>query len=73
MAAQIGPDRKAVPRHLGGGTPTFFSAAELDAEIAPRTVGDGTLAMLAALGFNRNSFGVQAFDPAVHVQRAGGV
>ena len=70
VAAQIGPDRKAVPPHLGGGTPTFFSAAELDAEIDPHTVGDGTL---AALGFNRNSFGVQAFDPAVHVQRAGGV
>ena len=84
VAAQIGPDRKAVQLHLGGGTPTFFSAdelsqlmamlrhhfnfvpdAELGVEIDPRTVGDGTLAMLAGLGFNRNSFGVQDFDPAV--------
>ena len=84
VAAQIGPDRKAVQLHLGGGTPTFFSAdelgqlmamlrrhfdfapgAELGVEIDPRTVGDGTLAMLAALGFNRNSFGVQDFDAAV--------
>ena len=84
VAAQIGPDRKAVQLHLGGGTPTFFSAdelgqlmaslrrhfaftpnAELGVEIDPRTVGEGTLAMLAGLGFNRNSFGVQDFDPAV--------
>ena len=84
VAAQIGPDRKAVQLHLGGGTPTFFSAeelgqlmdmlrrhfdftpdAELGVEIDPRTVGDGTLAMLAGLGFNRNSFGVQDFDAAV--------
>jgi oxygen-independent coproporphyrinogen-3 oxidase len=84
VAAQIGPDRKAVQLHLGGGTPTFFSAdelgqlmatlrkhfdftpdAELGVEIDPRTIGEGTLAMLAGLGFNRNSFGVQDFDPAV--------
>jgi len=84
VAAQIGPDRKAVQLHLGGGTPTFFSAdelgelmamlrrhfdfapgAELGVEIDPRTVGEGTLAMLAGLGFNRNSFGVQDFDAAV--------
>lgn len=84
VAARIGPDRKAVQLHLGGGTPTFFTAdelgqlmamlrshfdftpdAELGVEIDPRTVGEGTLAMLAGLGFNRNSFGVQDFDPAV--------
>ena len=84
VAAQIGPDRKAVQLHLGGGTPTFFSAeelgqlmdmlrrhfdftpdAELGVEIDPRTVGESTLAMLAGLGFNRNSFGVQDFDAAV--------
>ena len=84
VAAQLGPDRKAVQLHLGGGTPTFFSAdelgqliamlrrhfsftleAELGVEIDPRTVGGGTLAMLAGLGFNRNSFGVQDFDAAV--------
>ena len=39
--------------------------AEMGVEIDPRTVHDGTLAMLAELGFNRTSFGVQDFDPAV--------
>jgi oxygen-independent coproporphyrinogen-3 oxidase len=43
----------------------FAPDAELGVEIDPRTVKDGTLAMLAELGFNRNSFGVQDFDPAV--------
>ncbi len=43
----------------------FAPDAELGVEIDPRTVGDGTLSMLAELGFNRNSFGVQDFDPAV--------
>ena len=84
VAARIGPDRKAVQLHLGGGTPTFLSPdelrelmrlirshftftedAELGVEIDPRTVKPGTLEMLAELGFNRNSFGVQDFDPAV--------
>ena len=84
VASRLGPDRKAVQLHLGGGTPTFFGAdelrqlmtmlrshfdftpdAELGVEIDPRTVNDGTLAMLAELGFNRTSFGVQDFDPAV--------
>jgi len=84
VASQLGPDRKTVQLHLGGGTPTFFNAdelrqlmdmvrkhfdftpdAELGVEIDPRTVKDGTLPMLASLGFNRNSFGVQDFDPAV--------
>jgi oxygen-independent coproporphyrinogen III oxidase len=84
VASRLGPDRKTVQLHLGGGTPTFFNAdelrqlmtmvrkhfeftpdAELGVEIDPRTVRDGTLTMLAELGFNRNSFGVQDFDPAV--------
>ena len=84
VAAHLGPDRKAVQLHLGGGSPTFLNAdelaqlmailrrhfdftpeAELGIEIDPRTLQDGTLAMLAGLGFNRNSFGVQDFDPAV--------
>lgn len=39
--------------------------AELGVEIDPRTVGTDTLPMLATLGFNRISFGVQDFDPAV--------
>jgi oxygen-independent coproporphyrinogen-3 oxidase len=70
--------------HLGGGTPTFLSDAELtrlmtmlrDAfrvvpgaemsiEVDPRTVTPQRLAHLASLGFDRLSFGVQDFDPAV--------
>ena len=43
----------------------FTPEAELGIEIDPRTLKDGTLALLAGLGFNRNSFGVQDFDPAV--------
>lgn len=43
----------------------FTPDAELGVEIDPRTVHDGTLDMLAGLGFNRTSFGVQDFDPAV--------
>ncbi|MHB1249640.1 MAG: radical SAM protein, partial [Polaromonas sp.] len=43
----------------------FAPDAELGVEIDPRTVREGTLALLAELGFNRNSFGVQDFDPAV--------
>jgi oxygen-independent coproporphyrinogen-3 oxidase len=84
LAPHLGPHRRAVQLHLGGGTPTFLSAAELttlleqirthfeftaDAELGveidPRTVTPDTLAMLAGLGFNRTSFGVQDFDPEV--------
>ena len=43
----------------------FTDDAELGVEIDPRTVHGDTLALLAELGFNRNSFGVQDFDPAV--------
>ena len=43
----------------------FTPDAELGVEIDPRTVQAGTLSMLAELGFNRNSFGVQDFDLAV--------
>jgi oxygen-independent coproporphyrinogen-3 oxidase len=39
--------------------------AELGIEIDPRTVTDDTMAVLAALGFNRTSFGVQDFDAVV--------
>lgn len=75
---------QVVQLHLGGGTPTFLSAEELnelmgmlrkhfdfapDAELAieidPRTVNDNMMAMLANLGFNRTSLGVQDFNPAV--------
>jgi oxygen-independent coproporphyrinogen-3 oxidase len=70
--------------HLGGGTPTFLSDAELadmmamlrrsfgfvpggeySIEVDPRTVTVERLQHLHALGFNRLSFGVQDFDPAV--------
>ncbi|HZW13841.1 MAG TPA: oxygen-independent coproporphyrinogen III oxidase [Noviherbaspirillum sp.] len=43
----------------------FSPDAELGVEIDPRTVQPGTLQMLADLGFNRNSFGVQDFDSSV--------
>jgi oxygen-independent coproporphyrinogen-3 oxidase len=43
----------------------FLPDAELGIEIDPRTVSDDTMAMLAELGFNRTSFGVQDFDAAV--------
>ena len=70
--------------HLGGGSPTFLSDAELmqlmamlrrnfsfapggeySVEIDPRTVNRDRLSVLAAQGFNRLSFGVQDFEPAV--------
>jgi oxygen-independent coproporphyrinogen III oxidase len=84
VAPELGSDRRTSQLHLGGGTPTFFSMAELgtlidalhrqfeftpDAELGveidPRTVTPQTLSALGAMGFNRTSFGVQDFDPAV--------
>ena len=44
---------------------TFIPDAEISIEIDPRTVDAGRLAHLAALGFNRLSFGVQDFNPDV--------
>ena len=84
-AAALGGHKAAVSQvHLGGGTPTFLSDAQLadlwaalrrsfhfvpggeySIEIDPRTVTHERLAHLAQLGFNRLSFGVQDFDPAV--------
>jgi oxygen-independent coproporphyrinogen-3 oxidase len=96
-AALLGPDQVATQLHLGGGTPTFLSDAQLSElmamlrrtfslaagaecsiEIDPRTVDGSRLRVLAELGFNRISFGVQDFDPdvqkAVHrIQPAGQV
>ena len=43
----------------------FAPHAELGIEIDPRTVNDTMLAMLAGLGFNRTSLGVQDFDAEV--------
>lgn len=47
---------------------SFTPGGEYSIEIDPRTVDEARLAVLAELGFNRLSFGVQDFDPAV--QRA---
>ncbi len=46
----------------------FADHAECSIEIDPRKVTDATIALLAELGFNRMSLGVQDFDP--EVQRA---
>lgn len=46
----------------------FVPGGEYSVEVDPRTVNENRLAFLAELGFNRLSFGVQDFDPAV--QRA---
>lgn len=43
----------------------FSDDAERSIEIDPRTVTAETLALLAELGFNRTSLGVQDFEPAV--------
>lgn len=43
----------------------FVPGGEYSIEIDPRTVDANRLAVLAELGFNRLSFGVQDFDPAV--------
>ncbi len=83
-ADQLGTGQVVTQLHLGGGTPTFLSDAELHElmamvrrcfilapggeyaiEVDPRTVDAARLATLAKLGFNRLSFGVQDFDPAV--------
>lgn len=83
-AAQLGTGQTVTQLHLGGGTPTFLSDAELrelmamlrrsfnlapggeySIEIDPRTIDASRLDTLAELGFNRLSFGVQDFDPAV--------
>jgi oxygen-independent coproporphyrinogen-3 oxidase len=43
----------------------FDDAAECSIEIDPRKITAGTVAVLAGLGFNRMSLGVQDFDPDV--------
>lgn len=82
--AQLGVGQVITQLHLGGGSPTFLSDAELrelmtmlkrsfsfapggeySIEVDPRTVDPTRLKTLADLGFNRLSFGVQDFDPAV--------
>jgi oxygen-independent coproporphyrinogen-3 oxidase len=44
---------------------TFVPGGDYSIEVDPRTVDATRLATLAELGFNRLSFGVQDFDPAV--------
>ena len=82
--AHLGSGQVVSQLHLGGGTPTFLSDAELrefmamlkrsftlapggeySIEVDPRTIDVSRLDTLAELGFNRLSFGVQDFDPAV--------
>jgi oxygen-independent coproporphyrinogen-3 oxidase len=43
----------------------FVPGGEYSVEVDPRTVNEARLAVLSELGFNRLSFGVQDFDPAV--------
>lgn len=43
----------------------FSKGAEISIEVDPRTVDPQRIKAIAALGFNRLSFGVQDFDPAV--------
>ena len=83
---ELGTTQGVSQLHLGGGSPTFLSdaelgqlmamlrkafrllpAAELSIEVDPRTVSRERLGSLRAQGFNRISFGVQDFDPAVQV------
>ena len=82
--AVLGRGQAVSQLHLGGGTPTFLSDAELSQlmamlqgafklapsaevsiEVDPRTASPQRLQHLAALGFNRLSFGVQDFDADV--------
>lgn len=84
QVAHVGKGQSVSQLHLGGGTPTFLSDAELEdlmamlrrhftlvpggeysVEVDPRTVTEDRLKSLARMGFNRLSFGVQDFDPAV--------
>lgn len=59
---QFGRVMGALDRHFGL---SGSAQREYSIEIDPRTLEDETLTMLAALGCNRVSFGVQDFDPAV--------
>lgn len=86
LAARL-PHRRGIAQlHLGGGTPTYYtpaqltdllrhtlrhfqplSGAELALEADPRVTTRDHLDALAALGFNRISFGVQDLTPEVQV------
>ncbi|MCO5172494.1 MAG: oxygen-independent coproporphyrinogen III oxidase [Planctomycetes bacterium] len=87
VAGALGRRMPVTQLHLGGGTPTYLTSAELRrlhgllsvrfdlsaaeelaVEVDPRSTTIEQLETLARLGWNRASFGVQDFDPAV--QRA---
>lgn len=84
LADHLPDRRKFAQLHLGGGTPTYYTPAQLDAlvggllehfvplpgaelafEADPRVTTPEHLDALAALGFNRVSFGVQDLNPDV--------
>jgi oxygen-independent coproporphyrinogen III oxidase len=44
---------------------TLAPGGDYSIEVDPRTIGDGAIDELREIGFNRISFGVQDFDPAV--------
>ncbi|MDR1968609.1 MAG: oxygen-independent coproporphyrinogen III oxidase [Burkholderiaceae bacterium] len=58
--AELGELMAMLRRHF-----SFTPGGEYSIEIDPRTIDERRLAVLAGLGFNRLSFGVQDFDPAV--------
>jgi oxygen-independent coproporphyrinogen-3 oxidase len=87
LQPHLGEDRRVTQLHLGGGTPTYLSDADMrlllravrkrfelaprgeySIEVDPRTTDAARIGLLAELGFNRMSIGVQDFDP--RVQRA---
>jgi oxygen-independent coproporphyrinogen-3 oxidase len=85
LGRTLAPRRQLARVHLGGGTPTFLTEAQLEqlwnailaagfeiapgAEIAievdPAVTSAAQIQLLARLGFNRISFGVQDLDPGV--------
>jgi oxygen-independent coproporphyrinogen-3 oxidase len=84
LAERLPHRRRVAQLHLGGGTPTYYTPAQLTdllehtlahftpvhgAELAleadPRHTSAAHIDALAALGFNRVSFGVQDLTPAV--------
>ena len=85
-AGVLGSGQPVSQLHLGGGSPTFLSdaelqrlmaslraafrivpGAELSIEVDPRTANADRMRALAAMGFNRISFGIQDFDPEVQL------
>lgn len=61
-SAQLGELLQTLHRHF---TLDYSDSREFSIEVDPRTVTPEGMRELAALGFNRVSFGIQDFDPAV--------